>query len=284
MSVIDFILNVVGLLLWLNWRAIHLNPVARPGSSLVATLKPAAPPRARWLYLGMLMALLLVRAFIYWQLGPAIQWTPHVPLGPTTLGFRSDLFWQMLFYSAFSFGATLTIVYLWLLVLSCINSHLPENDPQHRFIQLHLGLIEPLPAFLKLLLPFAFTILAWYPLNPLFVTLQMMPNISACHRIAQGAMIGVSVYLTLKYLLIGVLGLHLLNSYVYLGRWSFWNFIDATAQNLLNPLRRLPLTVGRVDLLPIVVLMALLAASSLFSWIAVKFGINISHLFQKLST
>ena len=50
-----------------------------------------------------------------------------------------------------------------------------------------------------------------------------------------------------KYFIVGILLLHLLNSYVYFGNHPFWNFVNATARNLLYPLRWLPLRVGKVD-------------------------------------
>jgi uncharacterized protein YggT (Ycf19 family) len=49
-----------------------------------------------------------------------------------------------------------------------------------------------------------------------------------------------------------VLLLHVVNSYLYLGNHAFWSFINATARNILAPLRWLPLRVGRVDLTPVV--------------------------------
>ena len=79
--------------------------------------------------------------------------------------------------------------------------------------------------------------------------------------LAQGAVIGLAVYLALKFLVVGFLGLYLLNSYVYLGDFPFLTFVNATARGLLRPLRRLPLRIGRVDLAPLAgMALAVLAA------------------------
>jgi uncharacterized protein YggT (Ycf19 family) len=46
--------------------------------------------------------------------------------------------------------------------------------------------------------------------------------------------------------------LHLVASYVYLGSNALWEFIGATASNMLVPLRWLPLRVARFDFSPLV--------------------------------
>ncbi len=200
MNLIDFILNIVGLLLWLNWRAIGLVSIARPGQSLVATLKPASPPRSRWISLGMLLLLLVVRGLFYRQIGPALPWVAHLPLWVTSLSFRSDDLARMFLYSALSFGVTLGVFYLCLLLLSCINLNAPENDPYQRFVQLQLGILENFPVVLKALLPLIGAILLWYAVAPALVKLQIAPRISNWRLLGQGGLIGLAFYLRLQVL------------------------------------------------------------------------------------
>jgi uncharacterized protein YggT (Ycf19 family) len=78
------------------------------------------------------------------------------------------------------------------------------------------------------------------------------PSSTSWHLFEQGLLLGARLYLTLKYLLPPFLLLHLIASYVYLGTSPFWDFISLTATNLLQPLRRLPLRCGRLDLAPVV--------------------------------
>ena len=48
MGIVDFILNLAGLLLWLNWRSNRFDPlVKRLPATLMGTLRPAAPKRLR---------------------------------------------------------------------------------------------------------------------------------------------------------------------------------------------------------------------------------------------
>src|SRR6267143_3555912 len=77
MALIDFILNVAGLLLWFNWRAVRFDPLVKTApATLTGTLRRAEPSRfKRWHLLATLAGLLLARAFVYWQIGSAANWT-----------------------------------------------------------------------------------------------------------------------------------------------------------------------------------------------------------------
>lgn len=276
MSVVDFILNIVGLLLWFNWRAVHWNIPARPGVSLAGTLKCAtAPPSSRWIFFLALIALLFVRAFFYWQIGEALHWVPEISLGPTALHFRSDLFGRMLLYSIFSFGITLAVFHIWLLLLSFVNADISDGNPQQKLVRLHLGPVERWPNLAKLFLPLLAGILIWLALNPILLRMELIPKISFRHLLEQGALIGVAAYLALKFLLIGFLALYLLNSYVYLGEFAFWQFITFTAQRFLRPLQWLPLRIGKIDFVPALAIAAIFYAAEFSQR-------GLTQLFQKL--
>jgi uncharacterized protein YggT (Ycf19 family) len=251
MSSIDFILNIAGLLLWLNWRAIPWRALPVAGPSLAGTIKPAGPSRPRWVYLLCIVALVFLRTLFYWQAGPQWHWAPRIALGPIILSFRSDLFPRMLLFSCLSFGASLGIFYACLLLLSWINTPVSDADPGQRLVRLHLGWMDHCPNAVKLLLPLLAMVVLWCALYPLLHSLSMVPKpFSPMHLVAQGAVAGLSAYLALKFMLLGVLTLYLVNSYVFLGDFPFWNFVNNTAHGLLRPLRPLPLRIGRVDLAP----------------------------------
>jgi uncharacterized protein YggT (Ycf19 family) len=67
----------------------------------------------------------------------------------------------------------------------------------------------------------------------------------------QGVILGLNAYLSLKYLLVAFLFVYMINSYVYLGANAVWDFVNTTSRNILYPLRRLPLKLGRIDLTPL---------------------------------
>jgi uncharacterized protein YggT (Ycf19 family) len=263
MSVIDFILNVAGLVLWLNWCAIPLTVRTPAGASLASTLRRAGPPRPRIYYLAALIVLLAARALVYWQLGGPIGWYGRIPLGPTTVGFPSAMPGRMILFSLCSFGVALGIFYLCLLLLSWINGPISDTEPAQRLVRDHLGVLDRWPRVVKLLLPLLFTATVWYLLNPLLVRLGLVPqNANPAWRVlAQGAVIGLAVYLVLKFFLVGVLALHLLNTYVYLGELPLWSFVNSTARGLLRPLQGLPLRAGKIDFAPVLAMAVVLAVA-----------------------
>lgn len=255
MSLIDFILNVACLLLWLNWRATALTSVSQPPAmSLLGTLRRAEPSRAkRWLSLAALVGLLVVRAPVYWWIGPGAGWAPTLPLNVISLSFRSDRFDRMLLFSFLSFGLALAALYLWLLLLSLANRRVPDTDVWQRMVRLQLGWSERWPLLVKLLLPVCGAVLLWLALAPLFAKLGVVPPPTSTRQVwQQGVVLGLAAYLLWKYLIGAVLLLHLVNSHVYLGTSPFWYYVDATARNLLAPIRGLPLRVGRMDFAPLV--------------------------------
>jgi uncharacterized protein YggT (Ycf19 family) len=277
MSLIDFILNVVGLVLWLNWRALPLTVQAPPGATLASTLRRAGPPRPRAYYLAALILLLAGRALVYWQLGGPAGWVARIPLGPTTVGFRSDMLGRMALFSVCSFGVALAIFYLFMLLLSWINGPVADSAPGQRLVRTQLGLLDRCPGVIKLLLPVFLTATLWFMFHPWLVRLGLVPRQanSGWRVLAQGAVIGLAAYLALKFFLVGVLSLHLLSSYVYLGEWPLWDFVNTTARSLLRPLQWLPLRAGRIDFAPALAVVLLL-------FVAAFTQRGLTHLFQRL--
>ncbi|MBI3852919.1 MAG: YggT family protein [Verrucomicrobia bacterium] len=254
MGLIDFILNLAGLLLWFNWRSRRFDPIAKSAPlTLVGMLKKTSSARLpQWKYPLALLSLLAVRALFYWQIGAAVNWTPSLQLGAIALAFRSDFPGHMFLFSLLSFVVALAVFFLWLILLAVVNRGIPR-DPLQKLARLHLGFLDRCPWQLKLLLPLLTGALFWIVCSRGFAWLGLIPaSPTLVELLEQAALIGLATYLVWKYLLVGLLLLHLLNSYVYLGEHPFWNFVNATANNLLAPLRRLPLRWGKVDFSPVV--------------------------------
>jgi hypothetical protein len=257
MGLINLILNLAGVLLWLSWRSVRFDPLAQTTpATLAGTLRRAGPRRLKhWHLLAGLAGLLLVRAVLYWQLGPAVDWTPHFHLRGVGIAipFRSDSFLRMLLFSALSFAVILGACYLWLLLLSIVNGRKGESDPMQKLLRLHLGWVDRWPWLLKLLLPLALSLVCWYLLSLLLSRLGLiLPASSATRRLEQSLLVGLGSYLSWRYLIGALLALHLVASYVYLGDQPFWSFVALTGRNLLRPLRWMPLRWGKVDFAPLV--------------------------------
>jgi len=254
MGLIDFILNLAGLLLWLNWRAAKADPLGRPApATLIGTLRRAEPANAsRWHLPAVLGGLLLLRALFYWQIGSALKpvWAGTLDLGVIAPSFVSSSFWRILLFSIFSFARMFGVLYLWLVLLSILGGPMPT----HRLVKMQLGKVDGWPRWIKFLLPLAVIALVWGLASWPFAWLHPRPAMSGVHRIEESLVIALGSYLVWKFLIAALLALHLLNSYIYFGKNPFWNYVNATAKKLLRPLEKIPLRAGRADFAPVVVI------------------------------
>jgi len=277
MNRVDLLLNLAGLLLWIEWRAVRFGaPVAAAGS-ISGVLKHAVTRRTRrWLYLGALLALLAIRCGFYWRVGSQLDWVPFLDLGAIHLPFNSVSLERMALYSALSFGIVLAVFHLWLLLLSMVNQSAPDSDPWQRMVRQNLGWIESWPIALKLAVPILLVGSLWWVASPSLVDQGMTaaPS-SAAHLAQQSVLVGLGTLLAWKYLVTGVLFLGVLNTYLYLGTWSVWAYVQTTSRNLLRPLQLLPLRIGRIDFIPV---LGLALAWLLFTY--AEIGLN--RLFGRL--
>ena len=265
MTYVDFILNLAGLLLWIKWRSLPFDPIhKRTPATLVGTLRRAAPSHfRRWHLLAAIGMLLVLRAVFYWQIGPVVHWIGKLDFGVLALSFRSDLFDRMLLFSVSSFGLTLGIFYLCLLLLSLLAGRTAKKQPIHRVVRMQLGGIDSWPFWAKIISPLAVTALVWGLASWPFAWSHPKPDMAMVHRIEESLVIGLGSYLAWKYLAGALLVLHLLNTYIYFGKHPFWNYINATAQTLLSPLRKIPLRAGKMDFAPVVGIVIVFFAAEL---------------------
>ena len=263
MGIVDFILNLAGLLLWLNWRSVRFDPLMkRTPATLMGTLRPADPKKMRrWHLLAFLGGLLFLRALAYRWMAPF--WVGKLDLGVIVPPFRSDQFVGILLFSFLSFGLVLGIFYVGLLVLSLLRG--PE--PFHRLVKVPLGRVDEWSTGLKIILPFLTAAILWAVLSWLLGWMQLSPAPnSVAHWLEQSVVVGLGSYQVWKYPLVALLLLHLVNSYVYFGKHPFWNYVKVTAQTILHPLRKIPLQVGKVDFAPVLGIVIIFLAAKVLGW------------------
>jgi uncharacterized protein YggT (Ycf19 family) len=265
MNVLDFVLNCAALLLWLNWWSRGWSVPRGGGIALVRTLRRAEPVRGdRWTSPAVLVALLLIRAIVYWQVGSATRWTPRLSLVAINVPFRSDSLGRMLLFSLFSFVVFVGAFYFCALLISAVNRKLPASDEWQAFFRVLLGPADRLPRWLTLLFPFLVGTIFWIAVGPLLSSAGVqVPVKSFGHRVQEAVLIGIGSWLTWKYAIAVVLVLHVVTSYVYFGAAPLWKFISETARNLLQPLDPIRLQAGRVDFAPIAVLAIVFAIAEL---------------------
>lgn len=256
MDIVDSILNIAGVLLWINWVIALRSPGLNRANTLLGTLRRTDQRSGRhWLLLIALPLLLVVRAWLYWEIAGGTTWVASLDLGVLSLPFRCDFFERALAFSALSFTVSLVLFYAALILLSTLSRQVPESDPLGRFVRLMLGPMARWPAVLQLFMPLIVGTLFWMATSLVFGRMQLVPPPqSELERLEQGALIGLSAYLSWPHIIAVILLLYLIHSYVHLGDHPIWSFINSVSRTLLHPIRQLPVHVGRIDLSPLLLL------------------------------
>lgn len=266
MNIIDWLLNIAGVFLWIDWRS---GRTGRPQSalSIASALRPTNRTAGRGLgSLAALGAILLIRPLFYHSVGPAVNWTASLNFLAISIPWRSDLLGRMYLFSAISFAVALGFYYSWLLLLAAVNrptSAVAREEALPRFVRGQLGWLDRIPWWLKLFTPSIVAALGWMALALLFVEIGLIPELQnpGALRI-QASAFAIAALLAWKWLLIFVFIVHLLNLYVYLGTHPLWPYLSAAGRTLLLPLSFM--RVGKVDLSPVVGIASVFAISELF--------------------
>lgn len=261
MALLDFILNLAALLLWLNWRFLRLakKDPGPGGISLAGTLKSTASPKAEaWPYLAALIGLLLIRALAYYTIGNNLRVNMVLPLGLVSISFNPRMIMRMFLFSGLSFAVFTLVFYFWLLLLSVLNHRVTEPDACLRLVRLHLGRVQLFPVWAKLMLPGLLAGLLWLGIGWWLEVIGLFPVPASLEtRVFRCVLMGVYAYQTWIPALLSVMGLYLLNSYIYLGEAAFWNFIGVTARNLLGLLGAWRLQARKLDFTPLLWILGL---------------------------
>ena len=176
-ALIDFILNLAGLLLWLNWRAAKADPLGQTEARHLD--RHVAPRRA-----GQCAALasaggagrdaVAARAVLLAnRFGLETVWAGNTgSRSHRARRFPAASFLRAcLLFSIFSFALMFGMFYLWLLLLSILAGPMPT----HRLVKIQLGKMDGWPRWIKILLPLAVTALVWWLASWLLAWLHIIP-------------------------------------------------------------------------------------------------------------
>ena len=246
------ILNLIGLLFWVLWRAGTL-PRPKPSNAITGpTLRPGKIFKLSWIYLIGLTILLTFRAAFYNQFGPGLDWIPSLDLIHEAPHFRSDFFPRALAYSILSFARWLIAFYLCLALLITITPRESSSGIWGSFLYCQFGRTKKLPMI------------------TLWVTALTVTSLLHIIGIEWMTFIGVRVensqnyyhlpllimldFRAATYLTMGIISLYILNSFIYFGERKFWKNIDEFGKQLLLPFHGINLVIGKIDLAPFVVM------------------------------
>ena len=266
MSLVDLLLNLTALLMWVSWRGISGLEAAGTAGTILGNLRPAERRSAPRLgYLGGLILLLMVRALIYRQVGPALYWHPGWSVNAVGLVFRSDSLLRMLAYSWLSFGWLLLTWYTWMVGILVINRPPRDRDGVTRAIRRQMGWMGGWPAWALAVWPMVMAGLGWALIGWLASESRLMPTLTdGRHLLQQSLVVGLSQVCVLRWAAAVILILHLLNLYVYLGNNPVWEFVQQTGERLSRPFAIFRF--GQLDLSPIPALVIYWGAFSVFGW------------------
>jgi hypothetical protein len=248
MGAVDLLLNLAALVMWLSWRGVGATEAAGSAGTILGNLRSAGHrTQPRWGYLVGLLGLLLVRALIYRQVGPALYWHPTWSAGAVTLSFRSDSIVRMLVFSFVGFGWFLLATYTWAIGILIFNRAPHDKDGVTRAVRRQFGWVGVWPPWLTALLPWLAGAAGWLGVGSWAASQGVLPTLQGWpHLFQQALLVGVGMWCHWRWLVLAILGLHFLNSYVYLGTSPIWDFVQQTGSRLARPFAWLRL--GRLDL------------------------------------
>lgn len=264
MALIDQLLNLIGLVLWLSWHSSGQPAQVRGAGTLLSNLKPVETRTARrWLYPLALLALLAGRPLLYAPLAHVLDWTPTLSPGPVTLAFRADEPKRLLAFSFLSFAWSLLVYRSAIMLLASLGRR--DGDPAGLagWIRELAGRTARWPVGAVLGLPVLVLAVAWAVTALGLRQLGVLPPepLLAGRLAAQSLVVGLAVWLPVRWVLAGLLMLRMVYDYVYLGEHTLWEFVRSTGARLLWPLEWLPARIGRFDFTPLIGAALVLAAA-----------------------
>lgn len=253
---LDWMTDLVGLMLWLSWRGFGAQPAsARPALTLVSNLRHAGGGGSRrgTLALPALGVLLLARAALHHTLSPnfadAVPWS----MGAVTIAFRSDLWWRILSHSFLSWAALVLKAHVCFAFLVVLRRPDADSDPITQSLKAELGPAARWPWGLSMVPFLAGLGVLWLAASPVLVGAGLVPaRVSTSHALQQAVVVALGGLGSLKWPLVLLCLMRFLLDHVYLGAMPVWDYLHVTGGRLSGWLAVLPLRWGRIDLAPLV--------------------------------
>jgi len=260
MEWLHLILNLIALLLWVHWRNAPTSSVSVKNKTTGKSLKHLGRRLAHGSVGLLLLATLLVgRAWFYHRIAPEVDWQPRLTLITYTPQITADLslpfawadFGKQFAFSVVSFTSWLVLYSFVLVFFSVLKPDIVEARGWRHFLRGQLGIIDRLPNLIKPLLALIMGTGVHYGAAWWLMQLNIMPpqTPEALMHLAAGmAVLDLHI---VAWFAMTVLGLYILNSYIYFGNHKFWKIIESSGKYLLEPFKLFPMKWGKVDFAPL---------------------------------
>lgn len=257
MSVIDFILNLAAWILLVNssMQFGDRGDLHRP-LTLLGTLKVPKPTiREAWVLFSAAVLIVFFKSLLLHYLGAPLDTTMHLNFLLLNVFFKTGSLVSMGWMGLASFLKFTLMAYIWVWVLWRIS----RKDCAEQLVgslKSGLGFIGRVHVVLQPILLIFLGMVGWVVLGLCFGTFGVLPtSIPLPLLIWQSLWISISAWMGVYWLLLLLMIFYLIHSYVYLGSWEGWDWIEGMGDRLLLPLKKLPLQWARIDFAPLVFLL-----------------------------
>jgi uncharacterized protein YggT (Ycf19 family) len=257
MHIIDFMLNLAAWILWVNaWMQKHHSRVLQQPITLLATLKTSRREiREIWFYLGGCMGVLLIKALLLHYLGSPLNAAVSVDFMHVLVFFQTGSLVSMGLMALTSFLKFAFLAYLWVWFLWNLSRE-GVAEPIIGNLEMALGFLPGRHVLIQVTVLMLLGIGGWIGLGLMFGWVGILPsNVGMSQLIWQAIWISASAWLSLFWLILVLMILYLIHSYVYLGNWEGWVWVEGMGERLLEPFEMLPLQWARIDLSPCIILL-----------------------------
>lgn len=267
MGFLDLVLNIIAVLLWINWRVDrslvslgtghgHISHLELSSSSMGRVnsrrgfsgwKKAVIPARQTLFCLGLI---LLGKPLIYhYMLRHMMEWNPMLKLGVVSIPFSMDYLGQMYLFSIASFILTLFIVYMSMILIRILSRGETsiENSFQNVFVGFMARSVEGWPVFFKICLPGVVGGILWLIFAPIIEVMEVLPDQSWSAVFKECIVLGLASYLPWGGLVMILLGVHIITCKFRLGTSSIWSYLDYINAKLIKPLSYLQLQIFKYD-------------------------------------
>lgn len=257
MSVIDFILNLAAWILLVNgsMQFGDRENLHRP-LTLLGTLKVPKPTiREAWVLFSVAAVLLVLKSLLLHYLGAPLDTTMHLNFLLLNIFFKTGSMVSMGWMGVASFLKFTLMAYIWLWVLWRIS----RKDSAEQLVgslKAGLGFVGRMPMVVQPILLIFFGMIGWFLVGLSFGAFGVLPtSIPLPLLIWQAFWISISAWVGVYWMMLLLMMIYLLHSYVYLGSWEGWDWIEGMGDRLLLPLKKLPLQWARIDFAPLLFLL-----------------------------